>query len=410
MRRFAILTTATLLAGLTYSPVGGQTLPRGYEIIDITRENGLLERIPRINSRGDVVFFSNPSPTGGEIWLYEKASDTLTQITDDDVFDGLPDIADDGTIVWARWVGPERAGIGPTAEIFMRTPDGVITQITDDPDEDRDPSINSQHQIVWQKSGPWACGGYTQDIYLYDAGEITRITTNGSAENLENQSPQISDEGVIVWTEYNFCDPPRPYNFTSRIMLHSNGLTRSLPSLSVVPQIPMLNETGTVVWVGFDLALRQETVEVWDGSRTWQLTDDGGRASINLDGDIAFDRWNPSVGAYEIWLYRGGAFACIACEPVHNHTPKINDRLEITWVFGNLTNGDIRLMRRLPNGDLNCDGEINAFDIEAFLVALLEPATYPVLYPQCDIELADINGDGSVDAFDIEPFIQLLVP
>ena len=59
-------------------------------------------------------------------------------------------------------------------------------------------------------------------------------------------------------------------------------------------------------------------------------------------------------------------------------------------------------------GDLNCDGEINAFDIEPFLLALFEPDEYPNQYPDCDINLADINGDGSINAFDIEPFLELL--
>ena len=46
-------------------------------------------------------------------------------------------------------------------------------------------------------------------------------------------------------------------------------------------------------------------------------------------------------------------------------------------------------------GDLNCDGVIDALDIEPFLVALFEPESYGGQYPDCDINLADINGDGS---------------
>ena len=59
-------------------------------------------------------------------------------------------------------------------------------------------------------------------------------------------------------------------------------------------------------------------------------------------------------------------------------------------------------------GDLNCDGVVNAFDIEPFLLALFDPDEYSNQYPDCDINLADINGDGTVDAFDIEPFLDLL--
>jgi murein tripeptide amidase MpaA len=59
-------------------------------------------------------------------------------------------------------------------------------------------------------------------------------------------------------------------------------------------------------------------------------------------------------------------------------------------------------------GDLNCDGSINAFDIDPFTLALTDPAGYAAAYPNCDIDLADINADGQVNAFDIDPFVDLL--
>lgn len=59
-------------------------------------------------------------------------------------------------------------------------------------------------------------------------------------------------------------------------------------------------------------------------------------------------------------------------------------------------------------GDLNCDGAINAFDIDPFVLALTDVAVYATLFPACDYLLADINGDGAVNAFDIDPFVELL--
>ncbi len=60
-------------------------------------------------------------------------------------------------------------------------------------------------------------------------------------------------------------------------------------------------------------------------------------------------------------------------------------------------------------GDMNCDGVLDAFDIEAFITALLDPNGYASQYPNCERLNADINQDGAVDAFDIEPFVTLLV-
>ncbi len=70
----------------------------------------------------------------------------------------------------------------------------------------------------------------------------------------------------------------------------------------------------------------------------------------------------------------------------------------------------LKLDSLFSSGDLNCDGLIDAFDIEPFITALVDPNGYPGAYPNCDIELADINGDGTIDGFDIEPFIALILP
>ncbi len=54
--------------------------------------------------------------------------------------------------------------------------------------------------------------------------------------------------------------------------------------------------------------------------------------------------------------------------------------------------------------DMNCDGDVNAIDIEPFLDLLFgggEP---------CDTCTGDVNGDGSIDALDIEPFLNCLFP
>ena len=53
--------------------------------------------------------------------------------------------------------------------------------------------------------------------------------------------------------------------------------------------------------------------------------------------------------------------------------------------------------------DMNCDGDVNAVDIERFL-GLLFGGEVP-----CDTCTGDANGDGVIDAFDIEPFVSCLV-
>jgi hypothetical protein len=59
-------------------------------------------------------------------------------------------------------------------------------------------------------------------------------------------------------------------------------------------------------------------------------------------------------------------------------------------------------------GDVNCDGNIDFFDIDPFLLALFDPAAYAIAFPDCDLSRADVNGDTLVNFFDIDPFVDLL--
>jgi hypothetical protein len=61
-----------------------------------------------------------------------------------------------------------------------------------------------------------------------------------------------------------------------------------------------------------------------------------------------------------------------------------------------------------PPGDLNCDGTVNTLDISPFVLALTDPSTYEIEYPDCDRMLADVNGDGAVNSLDIDAFVDLL--
>ena len=54
--------------------------------------------------------------------------------------------------------------------------------------------------------------------------------------------------------------------------------------------------------------------------------------------------------------------------------------------------------------DMNCDGTVDALDIEFFIDLLFNGAT------PCDPCTGDTNGDGSINAEDIEGFINCLFP
>lgn len=81
----------------------------------------------------------------------------------------------------------------------------------------------------------------------------------------------------------------------------------------------------------------------------------------------------------------------------------------LSWeeVLANRTAG-ANAASTLP-GDLNCDYNVDLFDIDPFVLALTGQAGYEAQYPDCPIENGDCNGDGAVDFFDIDAFVTALV-
>lgn len=61
-------------------------------------------------------------------------------------------------------------------------------------------------------------------------------------------------------------------------------------------------------------------------------------------------------------------------------------------------------------GDFNGDGVVDNFDIDAFVLALVDPAGFAAQYPHVDpIAVGDFDGDGLLTNFDIAGFARVLV-
>jgi hypothetical protein len=60
-------------------------------------------------------------------------------------------------------------------------------------------------------------------------------------------------------------------------------------------------------------------------------------------------------------------------------------------------------------GDMNCDGLLNGEDVQAFVLALMDPTGYAAAYPTCRYYNADCNCDGLVDTTDAQAFVAALL-
>ncbi|MCG3127027.1 MAG: hypothetical protein CHACPFDD_01883 [Phycisphaerae bacterium] len=65
--------------------------------------------------------------------------------------------------------------------------------------------------------------------------------------------------------------------------------------------------------------------------------------------------------------------------------------------------------RLVVKGDANCDGHVDGFDVDGFVLLLTDPSAYDALFPDCDGQtFCDMNDDGSVNGFDVDGFVDAL--
>ena len=119
-----------------------------------------------------------------------------------------------------------------------------------------------------------------------------------------------------------------------------------------------------------------------------------------------------------------GGLACLTGEELVLEAPARTPRLAfLGWVInGTLRKTDRPVLRRrieegdvifaeyVRLGDMNGDDQLDKFDVDAFLAALVDPDGYARKYPDLDPVLrGDVNGDGMLDVLDVERFVDLIL-
>jgi hypothetical protein len=411
MRRGFCISLALFVASACLAQRPDMT-PPGYKLIRVS-QTPWWNNAPQINDNGQVVFLGWPDSSDRlteEIFLYDSRTGELTQLTDDYVQDVGPDINDDGVIVWSRGIGPiDPDRNEPSGEIVVRTPDGTITRLTDNAENDFRPRINNIGQIVWFREGPQACGGRLKDLFWYNGLTVERLTYDGWDQDLENQSPEINDLGDIVWTKYDFCDPPDGWYFTSKIFMYSGGQTFELSTPEdTFPQLPDLNNIGTVMWGYRDMMTKVRHVVTWQNGQRTVLPITGQGPVIDDFGRMACVHDAGPVGDWDVWYDFADGWRQMPSTNAVDGTLDMNERGEIAFKAGFFPYSTVLMIKRMSRGDMNCDDSINTLDIEPFCKALVDPDGYAQQWPDCDPALADVNEDGRVDALDIEAFIDVL--
>lgn len=127
----------------------------------------------------------------------------------------------------------------------------------------------------------------------------------------------------------------------------------------------------------------------------FQLTQLVNQLIVSADGTVSGWQNDPPQGTRSVFRVASDASVLMAFSLTAGDRATCSGRLSL---FG----------REFPKGDSNCDGRINGFDIDAFVVAMLSPDTFEIIYPNCETDTSDCNADGIVNNFDVDPFISFV--
>jgi hypothetical protein len=165
-----------------------------------------------------------------------------------------------------------------------------------------------------------------------------------------------------------------------------------------------LQVVNSVIWGNTPVQIDEGSPDI-----TYSDIQGGWPGTGNIDADPLFK--NPGAGDYRL----GTGSPCIdAGDPSYQSVPLEVDYDGSLRVWDGNADGQAVVdmgayeWGSFGYGDLNCDGVVDFEDIDAFILALIDPAAYQAMYPACSRVLADADGDGDVDFDDINPFVALL--
>lgn len=312
---------------------------------------------PRINDLGKVAYRAIFSGSGN-VWVsWEAPTSTAFHAVEAGVDPGspysflfTPNFNNNRQIA-----GKVRMGLaGQTGEsqpdqVRLFNSDGSSTMIAEDHDSnpaspyarfDNSVGVNNAGQVAFVST--LQAGG--RGVFLSDGTTTLTIATTTAAgtqvTDVEFFAPAVNDAGVVVFRAKDTAG--------RRAIWAGDGtnLVRVVTHLDILPS-----------------DLGPARVEQNDTSPVF-----GGAPSINSGGDVAF---NAAL------------------------TPPGDNQIE--WGTG------VYLALVARKGDLNCDGLVNAADVPAFVLALVDGNGYLLAYPTCDISLGDFDGDG-INGADTQPF------
>ncbi len=218
---------------------------------------------------------------------------------------------------------PAAAQVPPGYEIVTIDPDPTFNYTA---------KMNNHGQIVYSV---WLDGGNTDaiDIFLYDNGEITRLTD----DDVYDRGPDINDAGQIVW-----CRAVDGPGTPIQIVMWQDGELTQLTFSNLDDLRPRINNLGHVVWKRWEGEGCQNysaDIYFYDGQTIHQITNDDWSnqgAFINDDDWITWTRYDFCQHPWDsqIMLWRDEFITQISPEDTFEAQSKsINNRGQVSWSY-----------------------------------------------------------------------------
>jgi len=361
---------------------GAVQVPRGFEIVQLTSDSN-EDRYVQMNNCGEVVHSHYLLPAGAGRAIFCHDNGRVIRVTPDASYNYTCDVNDAGVIVWSGC-----PSLGATRHIYLYE-NGLIAQLTDGMFDDREPCINAVGHVGWYRWFQDGCDYSRAEVFFSDGQAVEQISNNG----LSNQSVCINDLDELAWTRYNDCVNP----WVSDILLYRDGLISVLPAPEppAEPQIPGINNLGHVIWGS------SAGIELWADESTTLITPWGRNPAINNHGDILFIRWHDDTSTWQTWAYLNGVFYQLSDDPFWSTDGDINDYGEMAWEMGPWEQRDVRMLRRIRNGDTDFDLDVDVDDYASWPDCLTGPVETDRL---CDCRFLDMQHDRDVDLADFALF------
>jgi beta propeller repeat protein len=261
------------------------------------------QRVQYPSVSGSSVVWQQHDGHDWEIHLYDGS--TIKQLTDNDVNDTIPDVAD-GHVAWYR------GEYDDTDIVYDGTT--IVAGVKNQTDMKLEPG-----GLIWSAA---TAPDFVHHVYLFDGTVTKRLSVDGT---MHNHNPDMSGDKV-VWSSFKKSE--------NSAYLYDGANTVELPENVGLGQVPRISGNN-IVGVGIDADGGHDQVFLYDGVTNKPLGNTSGHDILpRIAGENV--AWSSCVNSVcEIFTYQDGQAKQLSFNSVRTYAPLVSE----FFVFFNVYNG-----------------------------------------------------------------------